>query len=155
MVRFIADEMLGTVAKWLRILGFDTLYAKGMDDSEILETAEREDRVILTRDKELVLRAERKGLKSVFLGNAELEDDLRAILKIYPPDPDLFMSRCTICNTPLEEVPKERVKGKVPEGVYERQDRFWYCPKCDKYYWEGSHWEKMGEFLQRLRKDSL
>ena len=151
MVRFIADEMLGTVAKWLRILGFDTLYAKGMDDSEILETAERENRVILTRDRELIARAEKGGMKSLFLRSADLEDDLRAILDIYPPDPDLFMSRCTICNTPLEEVPRESVKGKVPEGVYERQERFWYCSKCDKYYWEGSHWERMEEFIKNLK----
>jgi uncharacterized protein with PIN domain len=155
VVRFIADEMLGTVAKWLRILGFDTLYARGMEDDEILEVAEKDKRVILTRDRELNERALKRNTASIYLQNANLEKDLKAILNVYPPDPKLFMTRCTICNSPLEEVPKENVKGNVPDGVYERQERFWYCPKCHKYYWEGSHWEKMREFIKGLRKDFL
>ena len=150
MERFIADEMLGTVARWLRILGFDTLYAKGMDDSDILEVAEKDDRIILTRDRELHGRALRRGIESVYLESADLEKDLGAILEEHRPDPSMFMSRCTLCNTLLKEVSKDDARGRVPEGVYERHDDFRYCPKCDKFYWEGSHHERMREFLERF-----
>jgi len=150
VVRFIADEMLGTVAKWLRILGFDTEYAREMKDEEILITAEREGRVILSRDKDLCSTAIKNGLECIFLESANLEKDLEMVLSSYPPTPEKFMSRCTICNSKLVEVEKSEVKGRVPEGVYKRQDRFWYCPKCHKYYWEGSHWEKMRGFLNKI-----
>ncbi len=148
--RFICDEMLGTLAKWLRILGFDTEYAKGMEDSEILAMAEKEGRILLTRDKEMYGRALRRNMDAMFLGNAELESDLREVIKKYRPDPELFMTRCTVCNSALEEVPKESVKGKVPDGVFERQERFWHCKRCDKYYWEGSHWERIKGFIEDL-----
>ena len=152
MVRFLADEMLGTVAKWLRILGFDTEYAKSMDDAEILEKAVNEGRIILTRDRELRQRAVKSGIAAVYLESAELEEDMRAILKLYPPEPEKLMTRCTICNSELLEVEKEAAKGKVPEGVYERQDRFWYCERCGKIYWKGSHWKKMKEFVRKVEK---
>ena len=152
MVRFLADEMLGTVAKWLRILGFDTEYAKGMEDKDILREAKEEGRTILTRDRELRERAVKSGTDALYLESADLEKDMREILARFPPEPGRFMTRCTLCNSELAEVDKEDVKGRVPEGVYERQDRFWYCPNCDKYYWEGSHWEKMREFVRKVER---
>ncbi len=150
MERFICDEMLGTLAKWLRILGFDTEYAKGMDDTAILDKAGNEGRILLTRDRELHERAIKRKISAMYLSNADLKEDLGEVLKEHRPDPDLFMSRCTVCNTPIEEIEKEDAGGKVPDGVYERQERFWRCPKCGRYYWEGSHWENMREFLRPL-----
>ena len=62
------------------------------------------------------------------------------------------MSRCSLCNTPISEVGKENVLGKVPDGVYDRQDKFWFCEKCDKYYWAGSHWEKIIEKVEEYKR---
>jgi len=152
MVRFLADEMLGSVAKWLRILGFDTEYAKDMDDDDILEKALNEGRIVLTRDRGLRQRAVKSGIEVIYLESAELEEDMRAVIGKYPPERDKFMRRCTLCNSQLLEVGKEAAKGRVPKGVYERQERFWYCKRCDKYYWEGSHWKKMKEFLRKVEK---
>jgi len=149
--RFICDEMLGTLAKWLRILGFDTEYAKGMDDTDILNKAENEGRILITRDRELHGRAIKRKIPAMYLSNADLKEDLSEVLKEHPPDPDLSMSRCTVCNAPIEEIEREDARGKVPEGVFERQERFWRCPKCGRYYWEGSHWENMRVFLASLK----
>lgn len=152
MVKFLVDEMLGTVAKWLRIMGFDAEYAKDMEDEEIMETAPRDGRIILTRDRELVERATKRGINAIYLPDAELKKDLRRIIDRYPPNREKFMSRCMVCNSELISVDKERVKGKVPEGVYERHKNFWYCRNCDKYYWKGTHWKKIEEFIDFLMK---
>ncbi len=152
MVRFLADEMLGTVAKWLRILGFDTEYARDMEDDEILSKAEEEDRVLLTRDTELFDRAKKRGISAIYLPHAELDRDMKEIISVYPPEKERFMSRCTLCNSEIVEISKKDVRGRVPEGVYERQDRFWYCERCDKIYWEGSHWEMMRSFAEEIQE---
>ncbi len=152
MVKFLADEMLGTVAKWLRILGFDTEYARDMEDYEILLKAGKEGRVLITRDAELFDRAKRRGLKAIYLPHAELDRDMKEIISVYPPEKERFMCRCTVCNSEIVEIPKKDVRGRVPEGVYERQERFWYCEKCGRIYWEGSHWEKMRSFVEEILK---
>lgn len=145
-MRLLCDHMLGTLAKWLRFMGYDTAYPGPLDDTELLEVAEREGRILLTRDKELASRS-RSGVR---VRSDDLEEQIREVasslgLKLVDP-----LSRCSRCNAVLAPVPPEAVKDIVPEGVQERHREFWQCPSCRRVYWQGTHWNKMVERLNRL-----
>jgi uncharacterized protein with PIN domain len=144
MTRFIVDVMLGTLAKWLRVLGFDALYAEGRSDDDIVKLAEEEQRVLLTRDKELCGRVR----DSLYIETTELDEQIAFITGLYSIDETKILNRCLLCNTPLEPSTKEEASGHVPPGVLERESEFWRCPRCDKYYWPATHYEKMKERAQ-------
>lgn len=151
--RFIVDTMLGTVARWLRMLGYDTLYDNEYEDWEILRIAEREDRIVITRDSGLHRKAINNGIKSIYLSMNDMAERLAYIalytgLNLYV---DLEKSRCPICNSELRKVPKVFVKDKVPPRVYRFYEDFWICSKCGKVYWVGSHWIKIEEILSKAR----
>ncbi len=146
-MRLICDHMLGTLARWLRLLGFDVLYPGPIPDNEIKDLAEKEQRTILTRDKEL---AGTKKVSALYIASDDLEEQLLfaiSELELEITDP---MSRCSICNSHVSKVEKPAVKGEVPEGVFERQQEFWYCAECRKYYWQGSHWDRITKTIQGL-----
>jgi len=147
-VKFLADGMLGSLAKWLRLLGFDTLYIKDMEDDELARVAIEQGRVLLTRDVEL---AGRDGLASLLLAETDLDAQVRRVLEEYPVGPGMPMTRCSVCNGVLEDAEKGMVAGEVPEGVLERHDRFWRCPDCGRIYWKGTHWDDMRERLKAWR----
>ncbi len=150
-MRFLCDQMLGTLAKWLRILGYDVYFANNLeDDEDILRRAEEEERVIITRDKYLVMRAKRRRIKVIEIESKDLDEQLKIVTSFFPIDRDAVLSRCSICNSLLVEIDKNEVKGKVPDRVYEIHDEFWYCKNCKKIYWKGSHWNKMKEKIDNL-----
>jgi uncharacterized protein with PIN domain len=148
-MRFVCDRMLGTLARWMRLFGFDVLYPGEMEDSELLKLARGDDRILLTRDRKL---AEGKGdvicLESDIWDEQYGQVSTHFGLKIESP-----MTRCSLCNEPIGEVPKKDVEGKVPERVYDLQEEFWHCPKCDKYYWKGTHWEGIEDKMEELDKN--
>ena len=146
-MRLLCDHMLGSLARWLRFMGYDTAYPGPLDDTQLLGLARAEDRVLLTRDKELAGR----WSGAVRIRSDELEEQIRELAAVLPlrlVDP---LSRCSLCNGVLESVPVEAVRDLVPEGVRSRHDAFWRCPGCGKVYWQGSHWDKMVERLNDLR----
>ena len=150
--RFIADVMLGSLAKWLRLLGFDTLYSRSMDDNDLVRIAKQQGRVLLTRDQPLA--------KSRKAGNAVLvhsEDTFRQVKEVLeylkaaghtalPGRP-----RCAECNGELSPAGRESVADEVPEHVLLNRDSFFRCGDCGKVYWDGTHrkaiYEKMREIL--------
>jgi len=148
MTRFIADAMFGTLAKWLRVLGFDTLYAKEMEDGYIVALAQEEGRVLITRDKMLAQKTE----YSFYLDSHDLDEQLKLVLEKFPVNKDILLTRCLLCNTLLIPVGKSEVQD-IPQGVLERENKFWRCEKCDKYYWPATHYENMvdrvGELIER------
>ncbi len=151
--RFIVDSMLGSLARWLRMLGYDTIYAKGWHDSRIIEEAVATGRVIITRDKGLYRRALRRGIEAVLVSDnvAEALAKLGAVYGIeLVIDPD--RSRCPLCNTPLQRVEKLSIRGRVPPRVYESYDEFWICPRCGQVYWRGGHWRGIEETLEEARR---
>ncbi len=149
-MKFICDEMLGTLAKWLRIMGYDTAYAKGMEDEEIILKAEKEERIVLTRDKMLA----RKAKNSLYIDERKLEEQIKKVMENFDLDieEEKLLSRCTICNVEVEEVEKDKVKGKVPWQVWQNHEKFWICPKCKRIYWTGTHWENMEEKINEIKK---
>ena len=143
-MKFICDRMLGTLAKWLRIFGFDTYYANSkIDDAELLEIAKKENRILLTRDKELIYAGRRENLKIIKIKTTDLDEQLQLVLQNVKINKTNFLSRCILCNTLLDGIKKEEVKTSVPKKVFENNEKFWFCTKCNKYYWIGSHYDKM------------
>jgi uncharacterized protein with PIN domain len=144
---FIADAMLGSVARKLRIFGFDTLYIAHARDDEILKTGVEQGRVILTADKELFKRVVKAGARGVLVSGGSDLDDLVHILSkngVTSVDLDGIGSRCSMCNGLLEERRPEQVKDGVPDKVAEMHSEFYQCAACGKVYWEGGH-------LRRIR----
>ncbi len=147
MTKFLVDRMLGQTAKWLRLLGIDAKYAPEGDDERLLKLAEEEDRVILTRDKELGRKED-----TVLVEKAPPETIIKEVLSRYEVDIDP-LSRCSICNSQVKRIEKEDLEEKIPEGVYQRNEEFWHCSVCDRYYWRGSHWDDITENIEDILDD--
>lgn len=145
-MRFVCDRMLGSLARWMRLFGFDVLYPNEMDDTELLALALTEGRILLTRDK--VLSSSSENVLYIESGRWDLQYGQISNhfgLKIETP-----MTRCSVCNEAIIGISKNEVKDRVPEKVYELQEEFWHCRKCDKYYWKGTHWEGIMERVASL-----
>lgn len=151
-MKFIADMMLGRLARWLRLYGYDTIYGVEEDD-EIIRMALEEGRIVLTRDQDLAGRAEKLGVRVILLGSNDFEEQVGELKRRGVTFRELFPAnaRCPKCNGPIEEVPKEAVKGKVPESVYERYDEFYVCERCGQVYWPGRQWREMLKIDRKLR----
>ena len=143
-MKFLCDRMLGTVAKWLRIYGFDAVYAEDdASDEELINIAKNEDRILITRDKNLTFDARRENVKVLELKTTDFDEQIKDILKDFKIDKNKFLSRCLLCNSLVEKIDKKEVEKRVPEKVFENNNEFWICKKCDKVYWRGSHFENM------------
>ena len=159
-MKFIADGMLGKLARWLRLAGHDVTYigdfkipAEEQDDV-LLSRARQEKRVLLTCDIELHRRARRADIKSVFIQSSNVVEQLVEVsrrsgqrIKIQPED-----SRCPMCNGLLEEASKTDILDEVPATVLETQREFWRCSSCGKIYWQGSHWRTIVEMAERYNR---
>ena len=148
-MKFIADEMLGRLAKWLRIFGYDTAYFKPVRDSELLRLSVVEKRILLTRDTLLIRR---RGIKNfLFISYDQPFEQIKQVVRElnipYPAEP---FSRCIMCNDLLEPYSKEDSCRAVPEYVCKTQDVFGKCPACHKIYWKGTHYERMEKILGKL-----
>ena len=150
-MKFLCDQMLGTLAKWLRIYGFDTFFANAeIDDDNLLTISINENRVLITRDKELVVRSKKINLQVIEIKSTDLEKQLRQVLKDVEINKDLFLSRCLICNDLVSKISKGEVKNKVPKNAFENNDNFFFCKHCNKIYWTGSHTDNMMEKMRKL-----
>ena len=147
-IKFIADCHLGRVAKYLRILGHDTLYFTHIEDNDLIEMANDEGRIILTRDREL---SQRKHANAYLLRSTDTETQLKTILEHFGLSKKIKgNSRCTVCNTPLKVVDKEAVIDQLPEGVKKHFEFFERCPSCGRIYWHGDHYRNMVSLLNSI-----
>ncbi len=147
--RFIADVMLGRLAKWLRIAGYDVLYDNKITDDNLIAQALDDDRIILTRDARMVQR--RRVKKYIFIESDYLADQLRQVMRYLRANslPAPF-SRCLLCNVRLQPVEKREVAGKVPPYVFDTQEHFKRCSSCGRIYWAGTHRQKTIRLLEAL-----
>lgn len=141
-MKFIADVMLGRLAKWMRLLGFDVHYDRTISDNEIIRISLEQERIILTRDTRLAERP--LAANHLFIENDNTKEQLRQILTSFHiekvPGP---LTRCSVCNTPLFPLAKQEVKDDVPHHVYQKNTIFLRCDRCGKIYWRGSHVKRM------------
>lgn len=145
-MKLLCDHMLGSLSRWLRFMGHDTAYPEPGPDRALIERVRLEDRILLTRDKELAGRVS----GAVQIRSDDLEEQIREVARVLPLrliDP---LSRCSLCNEVLVPASLDEVKDLVPEGVRSRHRVFWRCPSCRRVYWQGSHWDKMVARLNDL-----
>lgn len=133
---FLADAMLGKLARWIRICGFDTCYAdSAMSDSDILDEAAKSGRVVITRDRELFIRS----AHSFLIRSDRSDEQLLEFFRKYSPQPSKFFTRCTVCNGILDPVIHPYDGLTVPESVALRRLNVYVCRSCRKIYWNGTH----------------
>ena len=148
-MKFICDDNLGKLAKWLRTLGYDTLFYSTISDQELIKRALDEGRIILTRDNHLI---QMKAVQNYLLVKSDqpLEQLKQAVSHFkLKKDKDKLFTRCLVCNTPLKGIEKEKIKQRLYPYVYETQDNFVYCSSCDKIYWPATHIDRMKEKLDK------
>jgi uncharacterized protein with PIN domain len=147
-IKFVADTMLGRLAKWLRILGYDTLYPGQESDQRLARIATEEGRVLLTRDTEL---ASRKGFRKLLVHSNRLCEQLMQVIEAFDLNVnDRTLSLCLICNRPLRGVEKDEIRNRVPPYVFRTQTQFYQCPQCNKIYWPGTHLDHIRRELEKL-----
>lgn len=143
--------MLGKLAKWLRMLGYDTSYIHGASDDHLVRMAIREDRILLTRDH---LLAQRRIIRNrcIFIRSLKTSEQVSQVieeLSLKSPDENLF-TRCVACNGEIFPVSKETIANEVPPYVYRTQTEFGRCTSCGKVYWKGTHVEHVLSALEKL-----
>ena len=147
-MKFVADTMLGRLARWMRIIGCDVVYFHKIDDSELVEFAVKEGRTLLTRDTLLIKRRKIQG-HYFFVEGDNFRDQLRQVAMHFSlPQKQAFLTRCLLCNQEIKKVDKKNVKDLVPPYVFETQDSFGICLKCKRIYWQATHKEKMEQEIE-------
>jgi uncharacterized protein with PIN domain len=146
-MKFLADNMLGRLATWLRLLGYDTAYLPTADDHELARVARAEDRILLTRDVELTRR---RGVRYLLIESEKVSEQLRQVFPEFHLTARAAFSRCAECNVVLESVSKDQVREQVPPYVLQTQTRFLRCHRCGKVYWRGTHWARIVAQIEDL-----
>lgn len=149
-MKFILTKELGRLSRWMRILGFDAAYFNSPKISGLKIVALREERAILTRSQ--LLKNERH-IKTIFLESEDIGAQLKQVVRELNLNLDTLkmFSRCIVCNAPLEEVAKEKIKDKVPEYVYNALNKFNICRQCERVYWQGTHWGNVQKTLEEIQ----
>ncbi len=154
-VKFIVDINAGKLTKWLRIMGYDTLLFTGHDDGEMVKIASQQNRVILTKDSQLMKRRviTSGNIKAILVDGEDSRQQLRQVVKTLELDYNHRpFSICLECNQPLSPIAKDEVKNIVPPHVFKTHDLYMQCPVCHRIYWQGTHWEAMSRELGKFDK---
>jgi uncharacterized protein with PIN domain len=152
-LKFLADGMLGKLARWLRILGNDVIYSVEFDDSELLELAKKDERVLLTKDLKLYKRAISRGSDYYYVEGKTEPDRIAEVAKRYslPLVIDMDESHCPICNTKLAAASKEQLQNELEKNTFTYYSKFWKCSNCRQIYWQGAHWTQINNTLNQAR----
>ncbi len=148
---FIVDTTLGKLAKWLRILGYDTLYWRADDQAGILRRAQDEGRTLVTKDTKLFKA--RGTVEALLIREDNPFRQLQEVVRHFHilVNQGMLFSRCLACNAPLEAIDPEEAKGAVPDHIYHTHQDFSRCPLCRKIYWAGTHSGQMTRVVEGLQ----
>lgn len=148
--------MLGSLSRWLRLFGFDTIYSNKFNDLDLIKTSIQEGRILLTKDKEL---SKSKILREVlFIESENLEDQLREVF-VYLKDKNFEITnlslRCPVCNGEIGYIPKEEIIYEIPDYLAVTIEEFYRCSVCKKIYWQGSHKDKIDKRREEILRSIL
>ncbi|UCC66468.1 MAG: Mut7-C RNAse domain-containing protein [Deltaproteobacteria bacterium] len=149
---FIVDRTLGKLAKWLRILGYDTIYWRSDDLEGLLRRAKEEGRTLITKDGTVYRR--RGAIEALLIREDNPFRQVQLVvrhLQLSIQEEKLF-SRCLACNAVLEDVDPQEVRGEVPDYIFHTHQEFSRCPSCRKVYWAGTHYERMTKVVEKLQE---
>jgi uncharacterized protein with PIN domain len=150
-IKFIVDNNVGKLAKWLRIMGYDALLFKEKDDGKMVKVALAQNRVVLTKDTQIMRRrlVTSGRIKAILIEDDESRAQLRQIADALGLDYQFRpFSICIECNQSLVKRDKDKVRDLVPPHVFETQDVYMECPSCHRIYWRGTHWQAMNQELE-------
>jgi len=150
--RFLVDGMLGSLARWLRICGYDAQYVRDTVDETLIGEARSGGRALLTGDKLLYRKALRAGLEALLVEGGSAVERLALVAARFDLSLDPEMSRCPRCGAALKEVNEEELRGRIPDQSLEAYNEFWACASCGKAYWRGSHWGNIQETVRDASK---
>ncbi|MCC7564957.1 MAG: Mut7-C RNAse domain-containing protein [Methanomicrobiaceae archaeon] len=151
--RFLTDRMLGTLTRYLRFMGYDTVSANSLphgnnrEDTLLLEMAGRDNRILLTRDREL---ARRGGERAIYIRSADVVEQVRMLVVLGCILPRIRMNRCSLCNCRLRPATPEEISQTTYAPRQDRNLEFYWCPRCEKLYWMGSHGRNLIQRLQGI-----
>lgn len=140
--------MLGRLAKWLRLLGYDTFYLNKIKPVTLLSIAQSEDRIIVTKHRYFLKHP--FPVPILFLNTDTLEQQLLEIDEKYPLQRNKAFSRCLLCNSMTTTIDKAYVRKLVPKYVFSSQEHFYQCIHCGKIYWNGTHLQRARAFLEKI-----
>ena len=152
---FFVDAMLGNIARKLRLLGYDSQYFSDIDDEKLIDGARKEKRIIISKDEELIKRAQKLGIGSIRITKKEEIDQFFEIItgvNLKRVKINGNTARCPKCNSLTKSVDKEIIKEKIPQGVLKSNDKFWICECCKQVYWEGTHIKNLQEFVGKVNE---
>lgn len=157
-MKFIADRMLGRLSRWLRLFGYDTIEIKKQENEDdlLLELAEREDRILISRDYLLIRKAIKRSLGAYDVQSPNIMEQLSEIQTQFKLSFEPRMERCTLCNSLIRKInPSGMGILKTKDYVYperlEKETDFWICDNCGQVYWQGSHWKNIMQRVNELR----
>lgn len=141
--------MLGKLAKWLKILGFDALFFSKIEDDDLITLAREQDRILLTKDTGLISKA--KGIETLFLESEEWQNQVQQVMEHFHLREKVAPhTRCIDCNVELKNLPKKNAKNLVSTFVFEKADSFALCPSCGRVFWRGTHFKDMERKIQEI-----
>jgi uncharacterized protein with PIN domain len=146
--KFVADVMLGRLARFMRFAGYDVEYDRNAKDDDLFRRSRY--RILLTRDRELATRSAKR--KVYFVQTTGAENQLEEIRKKFPLQDT--SPRCLLCNDPIGKVKRETIRHLVPPFVFKSQSDFFRCKQCGKIYWKGTHFERLSRVIQFTPKSN-
>jgi uncharacterized protein with PIN domain len=146
--RFLCDAMLGSLARWLRLFGFDCTFSAELDDSQLARLAEVEQRWLLTRDRELAT----KGPRTLLVRSTKLDEQLLEVLsrRRLHLEVSLEQARCSVCNGELRAIDSIEAIESVPPHVAQTVETYRQCQDCRRVYWNGSHTSRILDRMERI-----
>jgi len=152
---FLADAMLGNIARKLRLLGFDCKYFATIKDDQLLSIAKNENRIFITKDHQITNICRKQNISTIELFNTDEISQLVEIFKkmnINKCKIDMTDIRCTICNDVIQPIAKEKIIDRIPIGVAQNMQEFWICACCNRIYWMGTHIRNLQKFIDEINE---
>ncbi|MHA1347260.1 MAG: Mut7-C RNAse domain-containing protein [Candidatus Heimdallarchaeaceae archaeon] len=153
MYKFYADSMLGKLARFLRFLGYDTLYRSEESVVKMLETSSQNNRIVLSKSSDIVNRCNKLNVKSLLIDTNDIGYQLKVLQEIFHLEMSIppLKTRCSVCNNELIEKNKQEIINLIPESTAKYHDHFWQCSNCGKIYWIGSHWKDIEKIITEAK----
>jgi uncharacterized protein with PIN domain len=150
--RFLLDGMLGSLARWLRICGYQASFMENAHDDELIRSALEENLILLTKDKQLSKKAQKAGLECLLIHGDDIKKRLACVSRKYNLTLTPTQSRCPNCGFPLRKTNKKDIEAKTHPRTYQVYEDFWHCKMCSKTYWQGSHWKSIVDTVCKASK---
>ncbi len=153
--KFLADAMLGNVARKLRLLGFDCKYFATINHDQLLSIAKMENRILVTKDHNITNICKKQNISVIDLSNTDEIGQIAEICKktnLTKCKIDMDDARCTICNGTIQPVEKEKISNRIPDKVAQNMQQFWICDSCNHIYWKGTHIRNLQKFIDEVNE---